>query len=87
MPGLNPEADAAHWRKTRNLTLFVLAIWAIFAFVVHIFAATLNEYSFLGFPLGYYLAVQGSLAVFVVLIFVYVRLMNRLDAEFGVAEE
>ncbi len=83
MPGLNPEADAAHWRKTRNLTLFVLAIWAIFAFVVHAFAATLNEYSFLGFPLGYYLAVQGSLAVFVVLIFVQNARQDAIDEEFG----
>ena len=65
MPGLNPEADAEHWRKTRNLTLFILAIWAIFAFVVHVFAEWLNQYTFIGFPLGYYLAVQGSLIVFV----------------------
>ncbi|MEM9062602.1 MAG: DUF4212 domain-containing protein [Pseudomonadota bacterium] len=86
MPGLNPEADAAHWRKTRNLTLFVLAVWAIFAFVVHIFAATLNQYTFIGFPLGYYLAVQGSLIVFVVLIFFQNARQDAIDEEFGMDE-
>ncbi|MEL7000820.1 MAG: DUF4212 domain-containing protein [Pseudomonadota bacterium] len=86
MPGLNPEADAAHWRKTRNLTLFVLAIWAVFAFVVHIFAGTLNEYTFIGFPLGYYLAVQGSLIIFVVLIFFQNARQDAIDEEFGMDE-
>jgi len=83
MPGLNPEADAEHWRKTRNLTLFILAIWAIFAFVVHIFAAWLNQFSFIGFPLGYYMAVQGSLIVFAALVFVQNARQDAIDEEFG----
>ncbi len=83
MPGLNPEADAAHWRKTRNLTLIVLAIWAIFAFVIHIFASTLNQFTFIGFPLGYYMAVQGSLLVFVVLVFFQNARQDAIDEEFG----
>ena len=64
----NTEAREGHWRKTRALTIGVLIVWFIFSFVVHWFAKGLNEMSFLGFPLGYYLAVQGSLAVFVILI-------------------
>ena len=83
MPGLNPEADAEHWRKTRNLTLFILAIWAIFAFAVHVFAAWLNQYTFIGFPLGYYLAVQGSLIVFVLLVFLQNERQDAIDEEFG----
>ena len=83
MPGLNPEADAAHWRKTRNLTLIVLAIWAVFAFVIHIFASTLNQFTFIGFPLGYYMAVQGSLLVFVVLVFFQNARQDAIDEEFG----
>ncbi len=78
-----PEANAAHWIKTRNLTFLVLAIWFIFAFVVHVFAKGLNELSFLGFPLGYYLAVQGSLAIFVVLIFFQNWRQDAIDEEFG----
>ena len=83
MPGQNPEADAEHWRKTRNLTLFVLTVWAIFAFGVHIFAAWLNQFSFIGFPLGYYLAVQGSLFAFVVLVFFQNARQDAIDEEFG----
>ena len=83
MPRNNPEADAAHWRKTRNLTIGVLIVWAIFAFVVHIFASTLNAYTFLGFPLGYYMAVQGSLVIFVLLIFFQNARQDAIDEEFG----
>ena len=86
MPGLNPEADAEHWRKTRNLTLFILAIWAIFAFAVHVFAAWLNQYTFIGFPLGYYLAVQGSLIVFVALIFLQNQRQDDIDETYGQGE-
>lgn len=83
MPMNNPEADAEHWRKTRNLTIGILIVWAIFAFVVHTFAATLNAYTFLGFPLGYYMAVQGSLAIFVLLIFFQNERQDAIDEEFG----
>ena len=46
----------------------------------------LNAYSFLGFPLGYYMAAQGSLAIFVVEIVIYAKLMNAKDLEFGIRE-
>lgn len=78
-----PEADSAHWRRTRNLTFLILAIWFVFAFVVHYFAAWLNTWSFLGFPLGYYLAVQGSLAIFVLLIFFQNWRQDAIDDDFG----
>jgi len=77
---------AEHWRKTRNLTIVVLVIWVIFSFVVHWFARGLNGGSFLGFPLGYYFAVQGSLAIFVILIFGQNMLQDRIDDEAGLGE-
>ena len=77
---------AEHWRKTRNLTIWVLVLWFIFAFVVHWFAQGLNGASFIGFPLGYYFAVQGSLAVFVILIFGQNWLQDMIDDEAGMAE-
>ena len=46
-----------------------------------------QPYSFLGFPLGYYMAAQGSLAIFVVEIAVYAYLMNKKDEEYGIREE
>ena len=54
-----------------------------FAFVVHVFSAWLNQFTFIGFPLGYYLAVQGSLAIFVALIFVQNWAQDEIDEEFN----
>ena len=77
---------AEHWRKTRNLTIYVLVLWVIFAFIVHWFARGLNEGSFLGFPLGYYFAVQGSLVIFVLLIFGQNMLQDKIDEEAGIGQ-
>jgi len=78
---------AGHWAKTKSLTFTVLVIWAIFSFVVHCFANELNSISFIGFPLGYYMAAQGSLIVFVVLIWYLAKRQDAIDREFGVAED
>jgi putative solute:sodium symporter small subunit len=79
---------AAYWRYNSRLTLGLLAIWFVVAYLLGgVFAGTLNRFSFLGFPLGYYIAAQGALVVFVVEIAVYARLMNRKDAELGLHDE
>ena len=82
----NTDARTEHWRKTRNLTIYVLILWVIFAFLVHWFAKGLNGVSIIGFPLGYYFAVQGSLAIFVILIFGHNVLQDRIDDEAGLGE-
>ncbi len=87
MSEITPEVRVAHWAKTKRLTFTVLVIWFIFSFVVHWFAGSLNAFSFMGFPLGYYMAAQGSLAIFVVLIFWLARRQGKIDEEFGVAED
>ena len=79
--------QATHWLRTRRLMWITLAIWFVFSFVVHWFANALNGASFLGFPLGFYMAAQGSLIVFVVLIFWFARTQDKIDREFGVAED
>jgi len=76
-----------HWAKTKSLMIKTLTIWFVFSFLVHWFAGALNGMSVFGFPLGYYMAAQGSLAVFVVLIFWFVRAQHKIDVEFGMAEE
>ena len=78
---------SVHWSKTKNLTILVLCIWAIFAFLLPAFAKSLNEMSFLGFPLGYYLCVQGSLIVFVLLIFFQNWRQDSIDDEAGLGSE
>ena len=87
MNGVDSETRARHWTKTRNLTILVLVIWAIFAFVLPWSAKSLNELSFLGFPLGYYFCVQGSLIVFVLLIFFQNWRQDAIDDEAGVGDE
>ena len=87
MAELTPEVREAHWAKTKSLTITVLVLWFIFSFVVHWFADSLNSFSFLDFPFGFYMAAQGSLAIFVILIFWLAYRQNKIDEEHGVAED
>ncbi|MPY76393.1 MAG: DUF4212 domain-containing protein [Alphaproteobacteria bacterium] len=76
-----------YWRRTRSLMIFHLVIWFIFSFVVHWFASALNQVSVFDFPLGFYMAAQGSLIVFVVQLFAFVWQQDRIDRECGMAED
>jgi len=76
-----------HWQRTKGLMIVHLVIWFIFSFVVHWFAPQLNKISFIGFPLGFYMAAQGSLIVFVVQLFVFASQQAKIDRECGMAEE
>jgi putative solute:sodium symporter small subunit len=78
----------AYWRYNVTLTTILLVIWFVVTFIISgVMAGWLNNYTILGFPLGYYMAAQGSLAIFVVEIAVYAYLMNKKDLEFGIREE
>ncbi|MGA7986323.1 MAG: DUF4212 domain-containing protein [Burkholderiales bacterium] len=76
-----------HWQRTKGLMIVHLVIWFIFAFVVHWFAPQLNKFSFIGFPLGFYMAAQGSLIVFVIQLFVFAKQQESIDRECGMAED
>jgi putative solute:sodium symporter small subunit len=65
----------------------VLALWFVFSFVVHMFVVQLNSIVILGFPLGFYMAAQGSLIAFVVMLFWFAGRQNKIDEEHGVAED
>jgi putative solute:sodium symporter small subunit len=84
---LDTAQRAAHWQKTRNLMIGHLIVWFIFSYAVHWFAGPLNNISFFGWPLGYYFSAQGSLAIFVIQLFLFNRQQHAIDVEFGVAEE
>jgi putative solute:sodium symporter small subunit len=88
-PAQTSANDEAHWRKTTNLMLIHLAVWFFFGFVIHMFVKPLNSIIIpvLGFPLGFYMAAQGSLIVFVVQLFLFAKQQDRIDREFGVAED
>lgn len=64
----------------------VLILWAIFGLIIPWNAGSLNSISFMGFPLGYYMCVQGSLLAFVVMIWVQNWRQDAIDDEFGVGE-
>ncbi|MCB1472682.1 MAG: DUF4212 domain-containing protein [Rhodobiaceae bacterium] len=83
----NADARARHWEKTRNLTILVLIVWFILSMLAPWFADSLNSMTFLGFPLGYYMCVQGSLIGFVALIWFQNWRQDGIDDEFGVADE
>ena len=87
MAQLSPERQAEYWRRTSRLMWIIMALWFFFSFFVHLFAVQLNEIKFIGFPLGFYMAAQGSLIAFVVLCFWNSRAQNAIDREFDVHEE
>lgn len=84
MPDSNEEA---HWTKTRNLMLTYLGVWLFFGYIVHMFVNVLNKITILGFPFGFYMAAQGSLIAFVVMLFVFAKQQDKIDREFGYAED
>lgn len=87
MADLTPAQRDAYWRKTSRLMWTIMILWFVFSFGIHLFAVQLNAVSFLGFPLGFYMAAQGSLIAFVVLCFWNAVAQNKIDKEFGVAED
>jgi putative solute:sodium symporter small subunit len=66
-------------------TMFVL--WLFFSFVIHFFVESLNSIKILGFPLGFYMAAQGSLIAFVVMLFIFASRQDTIDREEGQAED
>ena len=75
-----------YWRKNLFITVILLSIWFVVTFVEGWYARELNTYTFLGFPVGFYMSAQGSLIVYVLLIWIYARYMNKLDTEYDVHE-
>lgn len=86
-----PKLDTAqmqrYWTKTSTLMWTIFALWIFFSFVAPLFAVQLNTVRFLGFPLGFYMAAQGSLIAFVVLCVWNAIAQNKIDEEFGVQED
>ncbi len=78
----------AYWRANLRVIAGLLAVWFTVSFGFGILLVEpLNRISFFGFKLGFWWAQQGSIFVFVILIFVYVRLMHNLDRRFGVSDD
>ena len=79
--------STSYWKTNLKYLGVILSIWFTVSFLFGILLAeTLNQFHLGGFPLGFWFAHQGSIYTFVILIFVYVYLMNRLDKKFDVDE-
>ena len=77
-----------YWQRNLKYLMILLVIWFAVSYGAGImFADALNSIRLGGFKLGFWFAQQGSIYAFVILIFVYVRLMNKLDKEFDVDEK
>ena len=76
-----------YWLKTRRLTFSLLVVWVAVTFGLSWFADELNSSSLFGFPLGFYMPAQGSLFIFLALIWFYNRKMRKVDGELGIADE
>jgi len=80
-----PPDHHAYWRANLRVMAILLTIWFVVSFGLGIlFVEPLNRFHVGGFPVGFWFSQQGSIYVFVVLIFVYARWMDRIDARFGV---
>ena len=84
---LTASQQAAYWENTKRLMLVILAVWFFFSFVIHFWAPQLNQIRIIGFPLGYYMAAQGSLIAFVLMCVWNAKAQDRIDHEFGVQDE
>jgi len=74
-----------YWRKNLFITGVLLFIWFIATFVLGFYARDLS-FNFFGWPFAFYMAAQGSLIIYVVIIWYYARYMNNLDLEYDVHE-
>ena len=82
---LTEDRVKAYWRANIRLLLALLAVWFTVSYGFGILLVDwLNRFSLFGFKLGFWWAQQGSIYVFVILIFVYVFLIGRIDRRFGV---
>ena len=82
------DKNKAYWKQNLRYLAILLSIWFLVSFGAGIlFKEKLDHIQLFGFPLGFWFAQQGAIVVFVLLIFVYVRWMNKLDKEYDFDED
>lgn len=75
-----------YWKKNLRVSAILLSIWFFITFIVGYFAREMT-FSFFGWPFSFWVAAQGALVVYCLIIWFYARYMRKLDAEYGVAEK
>jgi putative solute:sodium symporter small subunit len=83
----NEDNAKAYWSATLRLLTGILIVWAVVAYgLAIIFAPALNNFHLGGYPLGFWFGQQGSIYIFIVLIFYYAKKMGEIDRKFNVDE-
>ncbi|MBL8452071.1 MAG: DUF4212 domain-containing protein [Zoogloea sp.] len=77
----------AYWRATLRLTSVLLLAWAAASFLPGWFAEDLNAFTFYGWPVGFYMAAQGALIIFLLIVWIYDVWMTRLERRHGLHDE
>ena len=85
--GIDQRAREAYWRETSSFTWLILVLWFISWVGPLVLHSWLNKIVILGFPMSFWFAGQGSLAIFIVLIVWYAVFMNKLDRKYGLQED
>jgi putative solute:sodium symporter small subunit len=80
------ERHKQYWKRNLRLTGLLLVVWFVVTFVAGWFARDLQSITLLGFPLPFYMAAQGAIVVYVILVGYYAYCMDKLDRECGVHE-
>jgi putative solute:sodium symporter small subunit len=80
------ELQEQYWQKNLSITAKLMGVWFVVTFVVTFFARDLS-FNFFGWPFSFWMASQGSLIIYVLIIWYYASYMNKIDQEHGVAEE
>jgi putative solute:sodium symporter small subunit len=84
----SPGRMSDYWKKNLRTLWILLSVWFLVSFGFGIILVEpLNQFKIGGYPLGFWFAQQGSIYTFIILIFVYVARMNKLDREFDVNED
>ena len=81
------EKHKEYWSRNLKITAVLLFIWFLVTFVMGYFAVPLAEINFFGWPLSFYMAAQGSLIVFVVMLFMFAKQQDKIDRDHGYAED
>lgn len=81
------QKQKAYWHTNLRVTAVLLLLWFIVTFVASYFARELNSIEIFGFPLGFYMGAQGSLFIYLLIVWYYARFMNKLDKKYGIADE
>lgn len=82
------ENHKAYWRDTLRLLTEILIVWAVVAYGLSILLAPyLNQFKILGYPAGFWFAQQGSIYIFLILVFYYAWRMGKIDKKHHVEED